>query len=408
VNGKEEFLAVVGIVAAGSILIGRPAVAAAPAVRFGPCGTFRVAAESRLTSVPWTMVTVSDSPFGVVAARGGWIFVSAETSKGGYVAVISDRGLALTLVRTVDLPVALASGLSLTPDGRYLLVAGGDRTGPKQAVVLSVARLEEGQPQPVLGVLKARFAVGWAVVSSAIEVTSSKDGRYVFVANEGVLGIAVFNLHHAVATRFASSGYVGRIPVDNSTVGMALSPDGRTLYATSKSGRYTTFPSKMYGTLSVINVAKAESRPQEAVVSTAAAGCDSVRVAASPDGKTVWVTAAGSDQLLAFSSQKLVRDPTHALIAAVPVGAQPVGVATFDHGRRVAVADSARSGTPGSTSRLTIVNANAALNGSHSLIGYIPAGTYPRNLTVEPNGTTLLATNYRSGQLEAVDLQQLG
>jgi DNA-binding beta-propeller fold protein YncE len=394
---------VVGIVAAGSILLGRPSVAAAPAVRFGPCNPFQVAAGPRLADVPRTMVTVSDSPFGVVAARGGWIFVSAQKSRGGYVAVMSDRGFAPTLVRTVDLPVAVAAGLGLTPDGRYLLVAGGDLSGSKHVVVLSVARLEEGQPHPVLGVLKPPHTV-----SGAIEVTPSKDGRFVFVAEEGLGGIAVFDLRHALATRFASSGYAGAIPVDQGVVGLALSPDGRTLYATSKFGRYATSPSKMVGTLSVINVAKAESRPQDSVVSTVAAGCNSVRVAVSPDGRTVWVTAAGSNQLLAFSSQKLIREPTQALLAAVRVGAQPIGVATFDHGRRVAVADSARSGIPGLTSGITIVNANAALDGSPSVIGYIPAGAYPRNLAVEPKGTTLLATNYGSDQLEAVDLQHLG
>jgi DNA-binding beta-propeller fold protein YncE len=259
-----------------------------------------------------------------------------------------------------------------------------------------------------LGVLKARFPHGWAHVSGAIEVTSSKDGRYVFVANESAFGIAVFNLHRAVATGFASSGFVGRIPVETSLVGLALSPDGRTLYAISKFGQYGTSPSKQSGTLSVINVAKAESRPQGALVSSVAAGCDSRRVAVSPDGETVWVTAAGSAQLLAFSSQKLVSDPTRALLAAVRVGAFPVGVATFDHGQRVAVGqNSARSGAPASTGGVTIVNANAALNGSPSLLGYIPAGADLRNVAVEPNGTTLLVTNSQSAQLEAIDLQHV-
>jgi DNA-binding beta-propeller fold protein YncE len=353
------------------------------------------------------MVRVPGLPFGVAAGRGGWIFVSGYTSRGGYVAVLSDDGVAPTLARVVELPVWYASGSTLTADGRYLLVAGSNRTGPKQAVVLSVARLVGGRPPPVLGVLKARFPVGWAVRSSAIQVTSSKGGRYVFVANEGFLGIAVFDLHRAVATGFASSGYVGRIPTDNGTVGIALSPDGRTLYATSLGGRYTTFPSKRNGTLSVINVAKALSRPEEAVVSTVAAGCGSRRVAVSPDGKTVWVTAEGSNQLLAFSSRRLVRDPAHALLAAVRVGPQPVGLATFDQGQRVAVAVTARSGVPGQASGLTIVDANAALAGSPSLIGTVPAGGFARNVAVSPNGTRLFATNESSGQLETVDLQHL-
>jgi DNA-binding beta-propeller fold protein YncE len=247
----------------------------------------------------------------------------------------------------------------------------------------------------------------------------------VFVAEEGPSKVAVFDLRRALATRFASSGYVGSVPLAQGVVGMALSPDGRTLYATSEEGQNSSFhyendPQQLrwsYGTLSVIDVAKAESQPRHAVLSITAAGCDARRVTVSPDGKTVWTTAAGSDQLLAFSSQKLVHDPKHALLAAIRIGAQPFGLATFDDGRRIVVCDvssannpthSSGSKNPGSISGLTIVNAQAALDGNPSLIGDIPAGVFPRNLTVEANGTTLLATNFWSGQLEAVDLHQLG
>jgi DNA-binding beta-propeller fold protein YncE len=140
------------------------------------------------------------------------------------------------------------------------------------------------------------------------------------------------------------------------------------------------------------------------VVGTAFAGCIAARVVVSPNGHTVWVSAAGSDQLLAFSSQELVRDPAHALLAAVRVGAQARGVTIFDHGQRIAVADSGLYARPGA---ITIVNTEAALDGSPSIIGELPAGVDPRNATLEPNDATLLVINYGSGQLESVDLQQL-
>ena len=378
-----------------------------------PCTTVSTAKPASiptLTGVQTAMVKVPPYPFGMVAARSGdWSFVSGGIA--GYAAVMSDRGFAPRLVRVVKLPVSGgALGASLAADGRYLLIAGNAQEGPEQAVVLSVSRLEAGQPHSVLGVLKSPLDTafeGNIVRSGAIEVTASKDGRFVFVADEGV-GIAVFNLQHALATRFASSGYVGTIPMNPGIVGMALSPDGRTLYATSERGNAPTFSASQNGTLNIINVARAESQPQHAVVSTANAGCVPVRVAISPDGKTLWVTDRGSDQLLAFSSQALIRNPKHAFLAAVSVGTAPVGVTTFDNGRRIAIADSNRFNVPGATSGLTIVNADAALDGTPSLIGEIPAGGFPRELTVEPNGTTLLATNYSSGQVEAVDIQHVG
>jgi hypothetical protein len=421
--------AVVVAVAASAIPSARAAVAAVRAVSLGPC-TPEVAAEPRLARVSRGMVKVPGFPFGVSAARRGWVFVSGYGRTGGYVAVLSEHGVASRLVRVVDVPVSLALGSGLTPDGRYLIVAGQDPAawkgphqlyppvpparGSTQAIVLSVSRLEAGLPHSVLGVLKAPITLNGFRVNQAVEVTLSKDGRFAFVAEEGPSKVAVFDLRRALATRFASSGYVGSVPLAQGVVGMTLSPDGRTLYAISKEGQNSSVqhesnPQQLrlsYGTLSVIDVGKAESQPRHAVVSVTAAGCDARRVAVSPDGTTVWTTAAGSDQLLAFSSQKLIHDPKHALLAAIRVGAQPFGVTTFDDGQRIAVCDA--SNAHGSISGITIVDAKAALDGAPSLIGDIPAGVFPRNLTVEPNGTTLLATNFGSGQLEAVDLQHLG
>jgi DNA-binding beta-propeller fold protein YncE len=386
-------------------LAGRSSVVAVQPVGLGSCTT-EVGVEPRLAGVPRAMVNVAFLPYGVVAT-GGWIFVSGYVfgpsgGEGGYVAVMSNQGFAPTLVRVVNLPVSQAAGSSLTPDGQYLLVAAS--TG---ALVLSVSELEEGAPDPVLGVLNG---------AGGVEVIPSQDGRFVFVSTETKV-IEVFDLQQALATGFASSGFVGTIPVDPGVLGMALSPNGRTLYATSLSGRYAaplantygTLSPHTYGTLSVIDVAKAETQPQGAVVSTAAAGCQARRVAVSPDGNTVWATTSASNQLLAFSSQKLVSDPTHALLAAVRVGATPVGVTTFDNGKRLAVADAKGAD-------VTIVDAQAALHHKPSLIGQIPTGARPRELTVAPNGTTLLAASVvssvapgvSSGQLEVVDLQNLG
>jgi hypothetical protein len=118
------------------------------------------------------MLKLPGFPFGVVATRtGGWSFVSGYGSTGGYVAVVSHEVLAPRLVRVVDLPVALAVGSNLTADGRYLLVAGHDLAGPKQAVVLSVGRLAKGLPRPVLGVLKAPLGLEGRIISGAIQVT---------------------------------------------------------------------------------------------------------------------------------------------------------------------------------------------------------------------------------------------
>ena len=45
---------------------------------------------------------------------------------------------------------------------------------------------------------------------------------------------AVFNLADAVSRGFGSADYVGSIPLGQAAVGLAVSPDGRWLYATSE------------------------------------------------------------------------------------------------------------------------------------------------------------------------------
>ena len=51
---------------------------------------------------------------------------------------------------------------------------------------------------------------------------------------------------------------------------------------------------------------------------------------------------------------------------------------------------------------LTVINAADALDGRPAIVGDIPAGLFPRDMTLAPNGTVLVS-NFSSGQLETVD-----
>jgi DNA-binding beta-propeller fold protein YncE len=158
------------------------------------------------------------------------------------------------------------------------------------------------------------------------------------------------------------------------------------------------------GTLAVLNLARAETAPARAVVSTVSAGCSPARVITSGDGRTLWVTARGSDALLGFAAAKLVSDPQHALVARVPVGVAPVGLIAVGNGTRIVVANSNRFSAPKAAGTLAVVDTAAALSGRPALRGLIPAGAFPRQFALEPGGRVLLATNFSSAQLEAVDL----
>jgi DNA-binding beta-propeller fold protein YncE len=253
-------------------------------------------------------------------------------------------------------------------------------------------------------------------------VAVSPDGRFAFVSLEDADQIAVFNLGQALTRGFGASDFVGTIPVGVAPVGLAVSPDGRWLYATSEAAPGAppaggTQPSPRTqpsggplggeGSLTVINLRRAETDPAGSVVSVVEAGCSPVRVITSADGGVVWVTARESDRLLGFSAARLVTDPARSLLASVPVGEAPVGLALVDDGTRIVVGDSNRFQASGASSSLALVSVPAALAGRPALLGYLAAGGFPREMALEPGGRTLLVANFTSQQLEAVGVAGL-
>jgi DNA-binding beta-propeller fold protein YncE len=346
------------------------------------------------------MFAVPGNPFGVaVTPDGRWAFVAKA---GGSIEVFRVTGpLTLVPVRSIPVPGA-PLGEAITSDGRYLLAADGDG-----AVVINVARAVAGAAGAVAGTLSASGSGGQGG-GGAIEVAVSPDGRFAFVSLEGAEKAAVFNLGKALAGGFGAADYVGAIPLGLAPVGLAVSPGGRWLYATSeiarpKAGSRPGGPLSGAGTLSVIALGRAETDPAASVAATVDAGCQPVRVITSADGTEVWVTARASDDLLCFSAARLASDPARALVSAVRVGEAPVGLAAVRGGSMVVVADSNRFGASGAEADLDVVSVAAALSGGPAVLGHVRSGLFPRDMTVAPDGT-LLVSNFSSGQLEAVAL----
>ena len=375
------------------------------------------------------MLSTGGSPFGVAVVPDGRYGFAAVLGGGTGGSVIDVLRMAETasgrpvLVRSI--PVAgQPLGETITPDGRYLLAADGNG-----AVVISVARAESGAASAVLGMLTAPGGTGQGAASgSAIEVATSGDGRYAFVTLEYGQRAAVFNLAGAVSRGFGSADYVGSIPLGQAAVGLAVSPDDRWLYATSELAtpaqhpvgirapavqigptlsagqavRAGIMPNEPPGTLTLIDLRRAETDPAQSVVATVDAGCQPVRVVTAANGTQVWVTARASDDVLCFAAALLVTDPSHALVAVVRVGQAPVGLTAVRDGTLIVVADSNRFSAPGAHADLTVINVADALDGRHAIVGDIPAGLFPRDMTAAPNGTVLVS-NFNSGQLETVD-----
>ncbi len=296
---------------------------------------------------------------------------------------VTPSGLARARVGTFPDEPSMA-GLAMSPDGRDLVAAAGSG-----ASVFSVARMQQPRSRPSSWLLGSFTTKG----TGAIETVVSPDGRDVFVSLEDSDEVAVFDLKRALTAGFRPSELVGMIPTGVAPVGMAISPDGRFLYATSEAATQ----SGQEGTLTTVDLHRAEVDPSRSVVSTVWAGCSPVRAVATKG--FVYVTARGSDDLLEFSAPALASHPASALVAKVAVGEAPVGVALADRGTRIVVADSNRFEVGRAQSNLAVISASGR---SLVLDGYVGAGDFPRDMAVSRDGTTLVVSDYGSGDLEQV------
>jgi DNA-binding beta-propeller fold protein YncE len=339
-----------------------------------------------------TAVTGNPTAF-VGTADGRWAFASltvgsVTSTSSGEIAVMALGQGAPRPVRTVTLPTSLshaAFGMALTQNG-LLLVATYSATA-----VLSVRALENGGRDPVLGVLRDAG-------SGQFEVAVSGDDRYVFVTDEITGGLSVFDLATALQHGFSAAGVaVGIVPLAFGAVGVALSPDGARLYVTNYDH------AALGGQIWVVDTARAEAGAgRAAVLAHAAAGCEPVRVAVSPNGRTVWVTAQESNALLGFSAAGLLSDPSRALRAVVRTGSEPTGLLLVDDGRLALVGNSNRYLTQEGTAPQTvsIISTTSALARQPALVGAVPAGLFPRDLSLDQAAGQVLLANYDSGTVE--------
>lgn len=363
---------------------------------------FMVTVQATTCTMPRqaAQVAVPGHPFSALSgADGCWAFVSLTIDRQhGAVAVLHNRNGAFQLDHVVPLP-APALGESLSHDGTLLAVAEG-----KGASVFDVAQLESAQGHPLLGELNDDMG------AQAVYALVSNDGRWLFVSQERAHAISVFDLAKARSSGFRDDAPVGRIPTAPVPVGLAQSPDGRWLYATSEVAPRTagldatckpeTKDAQMHppGLLFRIDVAKAASEPRRAVQKAVAAGCNPVRVAVAPTGDAIWVTARGSNALLEFRASDLLATSGKSGHASFAIGSSPVGVAVRPDGKQVWATLSARFGDAAAGQLAGL----ALADGVPEKLLKAPASGFPREVSFLPDGRTLMITLYDDERIELI------
>jgi DNA-binding beta-propeller fold protein YncE len=296
------------------------------------------------------------------------------------------------------------AGLALSPDGRVLLAALDDGVA-----VLDAGRAAAGDPSAVLGVVPT--GPGSGTVQLAIA-----DNRYVFTADEAAGHVTVLALPRMEAGDFGPAVQVATIDVDMGPAGLGVSPDGRYVYVVSQVRRpvvslgpidfvyglltYAGLPRRA-GTLSVVDVRRMELDPASAVVARVPAGCGPVRVAASPDGRTVWVTARQSNELLAFRTDQVLAGRATGPVARVPIASAPEGLGVVGNGRFVLVAGSDGSRT------VSVVDTAAALGGRQAVRSAVTVGGPPQEIDLTADRRTAYVVSSDTSTLTTVDLTGL-
>ena len=364
------------------------------------------------------VVSVPGRPFQALpSADGCFVFVSLnpeQPSDVRGVGVMRYEGGTLQLVRVLPTPQP-PSGMALSRDGAVLIVAHNER-----ASLYTVAALTSGQGDALIGMLPAKAGAG------RVYANVSPDNRTLLLADERTQSISVVDLEKARTRDGIASSVLGAIPTGDLPIALTFSRDGRWLYTTSQRvPRTEQWPvvcrkqgsldpndpkEQVEGAVLVIDMAKVRTDAANSVARIVRAGCNPVRFVLSPTGDLAYVSARGENALLVFDAQKLgvTGDTANPLLARVPVGTAPVGIAVTPNGQRVLVTNSNRfQGSADERQSVTVIDAARVTSGASAIVGEIPSGAFPREMRVMPNGRTLVLTNFASHTVQLVDLQRL-
>jgi DNA-binding beta-propeller fold protein YncE len=365
-------------------------------------------------SAPVVTIAVPSHPFTVVPTQDGcWLFVSLMGDSKGRdpgIAVLKRANGHIELSRVVPLKWR-PTGMVLTHDGKLLIAAAIDAV-----IFLDVQRMIEHHGNPVLG----SFSDGPKYGSIYVNVTT--DDKLLFVSEERARAITVIDLERTRANGYKPDAILGRIPTGNAPIALTFSLDGKRLYTTSQialpewkwpkackpeGGPGNSEARNPEGAVIVVDVERARTDPARSVAARIPAGCSPVRMAISPAGDRIYVTARNSNAVVAFDTAKLLSDAEHARVGMAPVGTAPVPIAVVDDGSKVVAGNSNRFAGSTSHETLTILDATKIQEGAAAVLGTIPAGAFPREMHVSADGRTLFLTNFGSNSLQIMSVDHL-
>ena len=331
--------------------------------------------------------------------------------------------------------------VAVTPDGNFAFVANeyGRMPSPTPPTefeggtigVINVVRDGSGRfvgTKPV----KPHDTIFIPGGSTIPGITMSHDGRYLYAACEisgsGVNPDNQTLYRDPTNVRWTRNGVV-LCPGCRRDVNYRGQPIGNAC-----DNEANGYPYSQNGLLAVIDVDMAtKGLGQESIVTIIAAGCSPVRAVETQDGQYVFVAARGRNvqlplppdpdargsQVLTFNRSALVSaSPNNAFVGYGDThGTAPVGIALFNNDTLLAVANSNRfwrtgsecagatppPGVPPCTANVAIMDVSNPA--APTVVQTVPAfsnESFPRNVTVGPDDSTLYVPNADQNQLEVI------
>jgi YVTN family beta-propeller protein len=247
--------------------------------------------------------------------------------------------------------------------------------------------------------------LGLASVSGVASAGASP-APTIYVADAGANNVAVVN---------GATGEVStRVPVGTTPEGIAITPDGATVYTANECGGCSDF------TVSAIATAT------DKVIATIRVGTAPDAVAVTPNGATAYVANAGSSTVSAIDTH------TNKVVATIPVG-NATALAIAPDGKTAYVTDftggavdtiNLATNTPGAvigvgahptaiafspdgaTAYVTSQGTDevwAIATGSQKVVGKFATGRFPNGIAISPNGSTAYVANYGANTVWAIN-----
>jgi DNA-binding beta-propeller fold protein YncE len=329
-----------------------------------------------------------------------------EPAKGAIV-VLQPVGGSLAVAFMLNLPTEPV-GMALTSDESVVAVAGMSRI-----YFVDVGAMLGGKAKAILGELEYDKGAG------TVSVALSRDNHILFASDEFVGTVTLIDFAAAQAAGFLNVPVLGRIPVGGSPTILEVTVDSEYVFVPVEavSRRYkppilcADHPGgkavNAVGAILAIDVAAAQTSRGNAMRRRSYAGCSPVRMKLSQNGRTAFVTDREENLLRILDTTKILRGEPDALVTAVHVGPVPIGLALVDHDRLALVANSNRWAKEQKPQTLTVIDISDGDGRNPAILGSIRVGIFPRDLSVSPDGRTVVVSNFGSNSLTLLDVSKL-